>query len=491
MPIKGVLLLAFLGLTVASFGLYFSREHTVSGAPIVYMTGSPGPDGQEMVRRFREWLAKENLSDVDLRIDASNSDPSKVVIQGISGIGADLIPSNLGPDLRYLKAMGLLTDLTDVAEHGGFGPKTFASVAQVETGIDGRQFAYPTLLYVLMNYANLDTFALLDLPPPPPQMSFDEFEALGKQFVEKANPPGQKRRRFFCNAVSPLTMRRSLGLDTFNETLTQCTLDDPRNIRVLSLIHQWTYDVRLLPSATDMASFASDGSTASSFGPRLYQFAQGNIAIIAGGSYLTNSLRKLGNLRLAVLEPPNGGFPNAVFGAAMLALYAGSPNPEAAMRYLRFLASPEYSTQLIASGQGIPANLTMARHPDFLHPPDHPNEWGCNERFVDAIETIGIPYTPSPFVLYSVYHRISEEAFERFMADRCTAEEAARRAADGINAEIARTLEEQPELKERHEVLTARQREIDARRSRGEKVPLAWIENPFHRLYYQAQGWIE
>ena len=32
---------------------------------------------------------------------------------------------------------------------------------------------------------------------------------------------------------------------------------------------------------------------------------------------------------------------------------------------------------------------------------------------------------------------------------------------------------------------------IDARRARGEKVPLAWITNPFHRRYYMEMGGAE
>jgi len=488
---KTLFLTAFLVLTAAGLALHFTRPEAMAAAPVVYLTGSPGPEAQDAIKGFRAWLRENGKEDVDLRIDAANTDQSKIILQGISGIGTDLLPSNIGAELRYLQAMGITKDLTNDARAGGFGPESFARAAWDETMIDGKQFAYPTLLYVLMNYANLDTFETLGLPPPPARMSFEEFEALGKEFVRRANPPGAKSRRFFANTVSPLTMRRSLGLDTFNETMTRCTLDDPRNTRVLDLIHQWTYTDRLLPSATDMASFSSNGGTAASFGPRLYQFWQGNMAIIAGGSYLTNSLRQLGAMRLAVLEPPNGGFPNAVFGAAMLAVYAGSKQPAAAERYLQYLASPDYARRVMRGGQGIPSNLAMARDPDFLRPPDHPNEWGCNERFVDAIEQIGVPYTACPFVLYTVYNRISEEAYERFMAGRSTAGEAGRRAADGINQEIARTLEEQPALRPKYDELVARQREIEARRARGEKVPLAWITNPFHRHYYQAMGWTE
>ena len=489
---KWLFLIALLVLTAATFALYATRPaFRGTGAPVIYLAGSPGPDTDSTFQVYQDWLKKSGLPATDLRIDVANSDPTKVIIQGISGIGSDLIPSYFGADMQYLQAMGLLSDLTPDADREGFGPGTFSPVAHDEAIVNGKQYAYPTLLYVLMDYVNVDTFTQLGLPVPPARMTFDQFETIGKEFVAKANPPGQKMRRFFCSGVSPLTMRRSLGLDTFNETLTRCTLDDPRNTQVLQLIHKWTETDHLLPDATDMAAFTTDSSTAASFGPRIYQFRIGNIAMIAGGSYLAATFRQWPDLKLAVCEPTYGEFPNAVFGATMLSVYAGSKHPEAARSYLYFLASPDYLRWVVESGTGIPANTEIAHSAEYLHPAGHPAEWPCNEPFVDAIEQIGIPYTASPYVLYSVYSRLDDEACARYTAGQCTAEEAARRAASAINDEINQTLEQQPALRARYAMLVARQQEIDARRQRGEKVPLDWIENPFYRRYYQFMKWAE
>lgn len=477
-------------LSAAGLALHFTQADVKSSIPVLYLSTSPGPETDSILSAFQSWLRESDGNAVDVQVDAS--DRRKVIIQGISGIGPDLMPANLGADLRYLKAMGLTLDLTDRAKQGAFSPNAFGEVVADEVMVDRKQFACPTLLYVLMNYANLDTFAQLGLPPPPSRMSFDEFEAMGREFVARANPPGQKQRRFFCSSVSMLTLHRSLGLDVFNETLTQCTLDDPRAAETLERIHRWTDQDHLLPSATDLASFSSDGSTAAAFGPRLYQFAHGNIGIIAGGSYLTSNLRKLGAMRLSVLEAPNRGFPNAVMGASMLSIYSGSKHPDAATQYLKFLASEAYAHEVIRTGLGIPARLTLARNsPEFLRPPAFPNEWGCNERFLNAIEEIGIPYSASPFVLHSVYSRILEKAQGTYMAGRSTAREAVRRANEEINAEIERTLHEQPELRTEFDQLMELQREIDKRRSQGTAIPKEWVSNPFHRKYYQKMGWLQ
>ena len=87
-----------------------------------------------------------------------------------------------------------------------------------------------------------------------------------------------------------------------------------------------------------MAALVSDGD-AGVFGPRLFQFKIGNIAMITGGNYLTPALRRLGNIPLSVTMPPYAEFPNAVLGAQMLALYADSKHKEAAASYLEFLQS--------------------------------------------------------------------------------------------------------------------------------------------------------
>jgi hypothetical protein len=128
---------------------------------------------------------------------------------------------------------------------------------------------------------------------------------------------------------------------------------------------------------------------------------------------------------------------------------------------------------------------------EYLHPADHPDEGPNNARFADAIEQIGVPYTACPYVLNSIYVRLDGEACDHYTAGLCTAEEASQQAARNINEEIDETLKEQPELRAPYEAMVARQKEIDARRQRGEKVPLAWIANPFYRQYYQFMKWAE
>lgn len=123
--------------------------------------------------------------------------------------------------------------------------------------------------------------------------------------------------------------------------------------------------------------------------------------------------------------------------------------------------------------------------------PIYQAEWGCHEAFSDAAKEIAVPYSASPFVLTQVAQRLIGRAEEDFMSDRISAEEAVREMTTRVNDEIALTLREEPNKAPLYEKLCGVQREIDARKARGEKVPAAWIRNPFHRYYYAWQGTLE
>lgn len=487
---KWIILGIFAVLTLATIVVSMTRERETSEHPPVFMTGSPGPEMNERMDAFRKWQAARGGAEVNLQLDAVNSGMSKVIMQGVSGMAADILQANGSAELGYYSSIGLLADLGPFAQQGNYAPERFLPAIRGEMLVEGIQFGCPVSIYLLVTYINRATFETLGLTVPPPQMDWDEFEQRGKEFVAKANSPEQRPRRFFVSGVNTSALRRSLGLDTFNETLTRCTLDDPRNARVLNLIHKWTYEDRLIPSGTDMAALVSDGD-AGVFGPRLYQFKIGNIAMITGGNYLTPALRRLGSIPLSVTMPPYAEFPNAILGAQMLALYTGSKHQQAAANYFEFLQSEEFFETVLRNGDGIPTTREQAHREEFLRPPDYPNEWGCNEEIVRSVEEAGFPYTVSPFVVFGVYNRIDMAAIDRFNTGLLDANEAGSRAAKEINDEIALNIERRPALRKKYEELVAIQKQIDERRARGEKVPSEWIRNPFLKAYYKFQGWCE
>jgi multiple sugar transport system substrate-binding protein len=363
-----------------------------------------------------------------------------------------------------------------------------------------------------MFWVNAATFKKYGLEVPPLRWTFEEFERRGKQFVEVANR-GRKRRDFFFAAqlgVEDLaTMYRSLGLSKYNETMTKCTLDDPRHVRVLKLLNKWIYEDRILPTRGEMESFATMQSYA---GPVLALFDSGHFAMFTMGRYALIQLREYGALDLSVSELPHGGFPNVMCGTRAAVIYKGSKHKDLAVLFLKFLTSEEYNMQIVDDADAHPPSPAFADTEQFNRPEKYPNEWGVHERFANAMRTIAIGNCFSPFVAPRSVSNLIQEHLDKFTNRRVSAEQAAKDTARTINDEIQRTLKENPKLREPYRLSVERQKQIDKMmepwrqidrlksqskpipvtlKARARKIPLELIKNPFYRRYYLHKGWAE
>jgi multiple sugar transport system substrate-binding protein len=422
----------------------------------------------------------------EMRLDAASNDLNKKVIQGVSGVAGDVIEAySGGKQMQYLASAGMLADVTESAKRLDFGPEKTFPALRPALFYGGRQYAFPRNPAQMMYWVNKATFAKYGQPLPPSRWTVEEFERRGKAFTEAANPPGERHTVFFADRPYKLEFRRSMGLSMFNETLTRCTLDDERNARVLALIHKWTYEDRILPSAADKASFDTQGG----WGGQSFQlFNGGHYAMFGSGRWALMLFRKFGRMELAVVEPPHAGMPNTLLSGGQSTVYRNSPHRELAMLFLAYMADEDYNMQIVRDGDGLPPNPKYVETELFRRPPDHPNEWGCHEAYANAAREIAIVQSFSPFVLPVVVERYDNEAEDEVMNDRATPEEAARRAAARVNEEIARGLEGRPGLRRKYDELVKLQEKIDERRRRGRKVPAEWLKNPFHRTWYRRRG---
>jgi multiple sugar transport system substrate-binding protein len=271
----------------------------------------------------------------------------------------------------------------------------------------------------------------------------------------------------------------------FNETLTRCTLDDPRYARTLRLIRKWTHEDRLLPSLADRESFAAEQGYG---GATLQLFNKGHYGMIRLGRFALIQLRKFGQLDLAVSEYPHDGFPNARIRTRCAALYVDG-QPELAKYFLAFLTSEQYNMQIVRDADALPPNPQYTDTTLFKRPPNHPNEWGLHEVFSQTARQIAIATSRTPYAPEAAVERLFQEATDAVLVGRVTAQQTAESVTRAINDEIARTLREDAQLRKRYEAARERQQQIDDLRAAGKPVPLQLIDNPFHRRYYQEQGW--
>ncbi len=482
-------------LLLAGFGTWLSFPDSASEVPVIYWVTDPNPARELQVEGFHEWLierghvGEDGKPLVELKLDVSNADVSKKVIQSVSGVGGELMDLSGGEGLQLFKAMGVVADITEEAEQLGFASSATYPAVESEITVDGRQFMFPCNVYATQYWYNKATFEAHGQPLPPDRWTLEEFEQRGKAFVEAANEgrrPGD--RVFFVNVVDPQQVYRSLGLSTYNQTMTACDLDDPRYARTLTMIRKWRDEDRIIPSPDDVQSFDAAAGYGG-LGPQL--FARGNYAMMPSGRYMLIQFRRFGDLELGVTEPPHGGFPVTRIGTRAAAVYAGGAHPELASLFLAYLASEDYSMQIVHDADALPPNPAVTQTEAFLRPPDHPNEWGVHEKFARAINDIGIGGAYSRFILSSVVDRELTWFRDQFDEGHISAELAARQTADSVNRLIADNVRRNPALQAPFEKALALQRQIDERLESGQPIPRSWISNPFYLRYYEAQGMLE
>ncbi len=530
-------------LLVAGALTYWTQPEKQSEVPVIYWVIDPAPARPEQIDLFHKWLMdkghgttfeirsmeelekfrqlkwSENIREaivagnpaggkifdpattaadlpmtvvappVEMRLDSASNDLYKKLVQGVSGVAGDVIECyNGGQQMQFLASGGMLADVTESAKTYGFTPdQTFPALVP-SLFYEGKQYAFPRNVAQTMYWVNLEVFRKYNQPPPPSRWTLETFEERGRAYVEAANRGESRRQWFFADRPMKTELRRSLGLSMFNETMTVCTLDDPRSAQVLALIHKWTYEDHILPSAADRASFETEGG----WGGQSFQlFRSGRYALFASGRWALMLFRKFGAMELAVVEPPHGILPNTVLSGGQGTVYAASQHRTFAELFLAYMADEPYNMQIVRSGDALPPNPIYTRTEEYLRPPDYPNEWGTHEMWSTSAETIALTQSLSPYVLPVTVMRHDRDAEDEVMNNRLTPEEATRRLAAYVNEEIARNIRESARLRAKYEEDAAFQKQIDEARAAGRKVPAAWIKNPFHHRWYASQGWLE
>lgn len=500
-------------LVLASVYTWRTLPGAAGDAPVLYWVTDANPARAEQIRTFKQWLRKTypDAPDITILVDTANTSPEKVLVQGVSGVCADLIDHSGGSALRFRKSVGLLEDLTDDAARMGFDlSKTYPAivpelVAPVKTvDADGRatyverQFAFPCNVTAEMLWINREAFAKAGLEPPARRWTVDEFERVGREFVLRANPSNAIQRVFFIADVQPLLLANSAGGCLFNETATAPAVNRQPMIDAFKLRHRWTFESpRLLPTSSERSSFAASSGYG---GAGLAMFAQGNYALIYGGRYLTIQFRKISDERiavggrpmdLAICEMPHWTMPISRTFTRATAIYAGGRQKELAKYFLAFLASEDYNLNIVADGDSLPPDPRYTQLEAYRRPKDRPDEWGSHEALAETMDMIAVPGESSPFVIDDVVNRLLEKAQDYHINNLKSAEQALADLEREMAAEIRRSLDEDPDLLPLYEARLAAQAEIDALRARGAKVPLSLISNPYHRRWYVFNGWAD
>ncbi len=423
----------------------------------------------------------------ELVIDADNPTIEKKLIHGVSGTAGDLLDTYSG-QLQFLAEAGIVEDLTDRAEAGGYGLAGVPASIRELAMFNDRQYGFFRGSGATALWVNPVAFRELGVPVPQGTWTVEEFTRCGRAFVAAARKAG-RNDVFFCDDIDTLNLARSFGGDWLDETLSGSGVDSDPFRKAFTLKYQWIREDRIIPSGADYASFATSGGGWGSIAIEL--FVEKRLGMVQSGSWIITRFRKIGELELAAVPVPYGTFPVALAGGATVGIYRGSRHPELAELFLRYLASDRYNREIIEDGDSGPPLLRYTESEEYRKPPAHPNEWKVHPVFADELRDHGIALSMSPFVLPSTVTRLFRMGLDEFMNDRKTLDGALADTARRIDQEIAASHARRPDLAAHYNLLRERQAEIRKRVKSGRKIPAHWIENPFYLQYYQARGLLE
>jgi multiple sugar transport system substrate-binding protein len=484
----GILLIS---LIIASSFTFFSFSEKNKEVPVLHWVTGYNEPRVIQTELFEQWMVENGYPAVDLRIDTRGKNQDlKNVVQGVSGVAGDIFECYAG-GMNLYHSVGMLEDLTDIAKEMGFDPSKTYKAVQPILSIDGHQYGFPRSVSTNFYWVNVETFEKAGISVPSLSWTFEEFEQKGRAFVQALNDPNKPQSIFFGREFTighRNIMLRSMGVDFFNETMTKSNWDHPLNRKVFEITYDWTFNARIIPTRAEALSLSSSTSTNVSHTDK-HLFAKGELGLVWAGRWGLMSYRLIGPERLSISEFPNNGFRNTYVGAATMTVYKGSKQKELAMYFLKFMNSEVYNRDVIDNADGLPPIPHYALEEEFSYPSKYPNEWGLHDKIRDMGMTIAIASPYSPFVLRDTFNRHDKNAFEKFMANRTSAEEALKIASLEIEKAITLNVSKSKEMSQKYEKCLKDQEEIDRLRAAGKIVPLHLITNPFYRRYYVDQGW--
>ena len=123
--------------------------------------------------------------------------------------------------------------------------------------------------------------------------------------------------------------------------------------------------------------------------------------------------------------------------------------------------------------------------------PVYTSEWGMHQRFTELMEKVALPMDISPYCVPETVAIEIRKTEDEFINHLITAQQAAKRAANRVNDEILRTLNENPKLRPHYDRAMADQKIIDACKAKGQKIPVNLIQNPFYLRYYRVMDMLK
>ena len=425
---------------------FIAHELTPKGeddgrVPLSWVT-DPNPQRGPQIEAFNKMFPECRL-----RLDASNTGMTKILVQSTVGIGPDIFDVyGLEQMNTYVKA-GILLDVTDIAKEMGFDRSVTYPAARTTFSVDGRQYGFPCNVNATVIFYNKALFDKHDVPYPSGHWTWDECVEVAKKLTHRKTD-GRGYETFGLTRVDWKELLLQFGGSIFSPDLTRCTLDSDESIEAIQFYHDLHFKWHVMPTPSDKLAMSGEGGWGAG---DIRWFGNGRIAMIRIGRWGLIQFRKYKGLSLGVCYMPHvrGRRPVAFCRSRSAGVNAKSPRRDQAVKFLKFLASEPYCKLINLGADALPGNKAYGTT-EHMHNDRHPEDDEYNHYFIDVLR-YGHPLDISPFVNPFVVNRIARREIERILAKDKTPAEAMRDAARKINTEIRKNVAKDATLRVRYD----------------------------------------
>jgi multiple sugar transport system substrate-binding protein len=252
----------------------------------------------------------------------------------------------LGPDYQ---TRDVLLDLTPYIEGESYDlGQLDANAVKDFTTADGAQFGLPRDLNVIALYFNKKMFDEASIPYPDGTWDWAKLVDVAHKLTKDANGDGQPDQwgvytetTDMENAWSSLVWQA--GGDILSSDGTKSALDTDQAAQGLQFLQDLIWKEKVLP---DPALFAETGDP----------FEAGKAAMEINGSWLVPTDEAAG-LEFGIAPLPKGPMAQATsVNPTGAVIYKGTKSPDAAWALVKYLASPEAQTKIMALKASVPVN---------------------------------------------------------------------------------------------------------------------------------------
>ncbi|MGY8823636.1 MAG: ABC transporter substrate-binding protein [Candidatus Latescibacterota bacterium] len=446
-------IMALIGVFVVMYAYAISTIEVLGDPNRTTITWStdPNPARTKQVGIFE-------ANNFDLEGLVEKRDATKIIVRCATGTGPDIVDIYDVFELATFAEAGILMDLTPFADSLGFGVDNTYSSLREGLSYEGKHYRFPCNVHANVMVYNKKILADHGAPLPQPDWTWDDF--IESALAVRNNPSKSGEQHIpLANWNSEWIYRDLLighGGDFFTEDGLHSRLGEEEALKAMETFRDMAITHDIMPTSAEALTLSSQGGWGSGgiswfFNQQAAYIHIGRWAIVQIPVYLERNPDIVENIAAARLPRVAGQPSRGVVGSRAAGINAKSKNPQAAKRFLQYLAGRDYSTLIVEDGDALPPNPNMARTgADLVN--DIVPDPAFHQPFIDAVEE-GVTLKMSPFIEAQIVKRWTLEAVQE-VENGADPRLAIKRVAKEIDAQIRQNLRRRPALQAKYEKVT-------------------------------------